>query len=163
MIEALEAIKELKQEARAVDALIIKDRVGVVQRNVQQVEGKYRSDNYVRRLAGLSNDVYRKSRNEAGIEWFGVTAFEDRANALRVQALWESAFALANLREPYIMPDFWGVEEEVDALLSKVRHAHLVGNLREERHLLMQLRDRIDMMLRMTNSEIVPAEMRTRV
>ncbi|MEQ1924325.1 MAG: hypothetical protein ABL952_17640, partial [Pyrinomonadaceae bacterium] len=85
------------------------------------------------------------------------------ANALRVQALWESAFALANLREPYIMPDFWGVEEEVDALLSKVRHAHLVGNLREERHLLMQLRDRIDMMLRMTNSEIVPAEMRTRV
>lgn len=153
MIEALTAINELKTEARALDAFIIRGRVAPVQKNIQQIEGHYRSDNYVRRLAGLSPDTYRKSRTENAVEWFGATAIESTEHALRMRAFWEMVFDSTPIREPYILPDFWTLDEQCDVLLAKVRRCHVTGDAHEERLLLMHLRGQVDLMLRLVNTQ----------
>lgn len=161
MLEVLDRLRRLTHEARIVDAGVIRGRVAVVRRNIIQIGGMNRSDNFVRRCAGLSNDSYRKSVTERAVEWYGATAMESPMQALRVRAYWEEVFDSTPIIEPFVSPDWWTLEEECDSLLSKIRRCHIDGDRGEEKLALIHLRGQIDAMIRLVNAD-VPADARAR-
>lgn len=154
MIEVLNTIKKLEADGDRLDASLIDGRVARVQHNISQVEGTRRSDNHVRRLAGLSADVARKGRTKAAVQWIGATAFETEEQAMRVRAFYESVLvAMEGCEPPAGVLDFWQLEEQTDRLLSELRTCHITGDGAGERLRLTEIKRNADAMLRLSVAE----------
>lgn len=152
MKESLEAIRKQIEEARVMDAQLVKKRAPYIRKNLAQIEGINRSEKYVYRLAGISPDVYRKSRNEMLVEWFGATAIENPAQALKFKAFWQQIFDFAEKSKIIVERDFWTTEEETDALLSQLRTSVLTGNRSEARNTLVKIIENAEEMLHQLNT-----------
>jgi len=147
MIEVLEKLRQLESSAASLDKTVIAGRVERVRRNISQIEGVNRSDNHVRRLAGISADVYRKPRSVAAVQWVAATAFETQEQSLRVRAFWESVFDVMADHEARVAGDFWMLEEEISRLMCELRKSHLDRDYNAERLCLMKIRRDVDAML----------------
>jgi hypothetical protein len=142
------------QEARSLDLGLIKRRESIVGQNYYQMTGIRRSEKFVGRKAGKSDDKPRASQNEQAVIWFACAAMEDPERAARVAAFWRPLFDFARLQNGIIirLRDFWEVEDETNALLSNLRRAVMQANRIEARFLLVQLRQKTDEMLRIVDT-----------
>lgn len=152
MHESLTALKAFEAKAKQLDSSLIDGRVAYVQRNLQQIEGRYRSDNYVRRLAGKTTDVERKSRTTAAIQWVGATVFENSAKASEFRAFWQGVFHFIDEGGLILARDFWTLEEETMDLFSRLRKSRLAGDGRSQEVTLAQIKANVDALQKLVST-----------
>ena len=150
-LSTLTALRKFESRAATLDARLISGRVVSVQRNVKQIEGISRSDNYVRRLAGLSQDVSRKSQNTRAVRWFFATAAENNLKAVEFREFWLGVFDYCDRTSLFVPGRFWKAYDDTDAMFTKLRQAHIAGDLVAERTALVQIKQNVDAMLRISN------------
>src|SRR4051812_45398422 len=113
MLETQALVERKIVEARSLDRMLIEDRKPAVGRNLLQIEGRKHSTHYVERLAGISDETYRKSRSEAQLEWFAAVAIEDPERAGLVAEFWQPLFQYAgNIGAglPFLPRSFWELD-----------------------------------------------------
>lgn len=152
MLETLKLIEDKKSEARALDSGLIDGRREAVRVNLSQIELKPLSQKYASRLAGISGDVYRKSRTEATVEWIGATALENPAKLARMEAFFSPLFCYTPDVPTWSMKNFWDADEAVAALAAKARKAFFDGDRNQARVHLCMIRKEVNSMLQIVNA-----------
>lgn len=151
MLETIKLIEEAKTNARQLDQALIEGRQSVVRRNVAQID-KPRSEKFVGRMAGISSDVYRKSRTELAVEWIGVTALEDAAKLAQVEAFFSPIFNYSPVTPLWSMKDFWASDEHMAGLQAKLRKAFFDGDRGQARIAVCRIRQEVEAMMRIVNA-----------
>lgn len=141
MKNTLDNIQRFAEEARVLDAQLVKKRASYVQRNLTDIEGVNRSDKYVERLAGKSADNYRKSRTEQSVEWLGATAIESLPQLLMVKAFYAQVFEYAETLQDFrVVRNFWAIDEQTACLEAARRMAVQAGDIARALELSMQIK-----------------------
>lgn len=153
MIETLKLINETLPRARDLDREIGRERTRIISRNLTEITGVNRSSGkFAERKAGIA-DEDRRSQNEDELIWFGAAAIESVDLSARWAALWTPLFNYAaNLKRKYRPADFWGVQEEANALLANVRTSYVRGDRIETRFAAIQLRQKADELIRLCDA-----------
>jgi hypothetical protein len=141
-------ISERKNIAREIDQTLIRGRVSAVGRSLSLIEGRQHSDKYVRRLAGISPDVYRRSVSERFVEWFGATAAEDKAKASLIGAFLAPLLSYPLRHTIYIHDDFWKLDADISSMLSELRKAVVTANKVKAQFHLCQIKTKVDEAIR---------------
>src|SRR6476620_6933103 len=122
MLETIQLIQKSEAGAESLDRELIAPNREAARRNISQLEGRQRSVKYIERGAGISADLPRKANSIRYLHWFGSTAIEDPARALRVQAFWQPIFNYAQRRLAIWKPrDFWQEHDEAYEALTRIR------------------------------------------
>jgi hypothetical protein len=152
MLEAQHIIESKRGAARELDQRLVYKRRSAVCRSLAIIEGQNHSEKYVSRLAGESSDVYRKSRSEQFLEWFGATCLKSPEHSMLCSEFWTPLFNYATGRLFYGVRDFFDIDSDINDLFSRVRKSYVHANLMEARFLLCQIRSKIDEMLMVINA-----------
>lgn len=149
MIETKQIIHAAKRDARELDDMLVDGRESIITRNISEIQGRSRSTKYVGRKAGRSADVHITSATEFAVEWFGANAIEDPLKSQLVREFWSPLFDYAKQRPTLYAPaDFWHIDEELNALMSRLRKSVVAFNKVEAKFYLVQMRQKIDEAIR---------------
>lgn len=159
-LQILDAIETKHSTFPLVNKQVITGRVPQILKNYNLIKGRNYNRSTIYRWV-KRDDYPQPSDLERMFDAYVSTSFPAMA-AGDLFASWRD-WRLQFEIEPFLpFIDFWQVEEMVNALLSRVRTCHLAGDVYEERALLLEIRDKVDLLVKMTGVGVVPAEMRAK-
>lgn len=148
MLQTRELISHQRIAARELDQSLVSGRKSIVRSNLSQIEERQRSEKYVGRLAGESTDVYRRSRTEGFVEWFGATAAEDAGRALLIGDFLRPLLTYPSQKTVFINDDFWSLDADIAGIFAEMRKAVVTCDQQRAKYMAVQAKVKIEEILR---------------
>lgn len=150
MMFARQHIEAARPVARELDQMLVHGRGGIIRRNLTLIEGRNRSEKYVGRLAGQSDDVYRKSISERAVEFYGAAVDEYGELSRAICQFWTRFLALPEAKR--MDRGFWTCDEELSFVLGALRRAIVAADKMRARFYAVQARSKVEEMIRSIES-----------
>lgn len=148
MLETRQLIQGATLAARDLDQMLINGRASIVGRNLMTIDGRTHSEKYVGRLAGKSDDVYRKSVTERAVEFYGASILENPDLLETAKAFWHPLLNYRPDRPVMALPTFWEIDEDLSVICSHLRTAVVMQDKLVARFHIAQAKTKLDEMLR---------------